>query len=234
MTKALITGAAGRVGRVLTRELEPDHDLLLGDIQPLDDPRFVPLDVTSADQVQAAVARAEAVIHLAIANRTPETETSSWAYAHAAIQVQVLGTHHVLRAAAEQGRKRVLYASSISAVQGYPAPCVGNGRVVFVVRPVPVGQPLQGVRQLVAQTLTLKELPLVKGGAVAQRELGKKVIAAQLDCLGQQGNAVRAHSVSRMPVCRALCQQLARRHRPRWRGHGGCGRWALRYCRAAR
>ena len=36
--KVLVTGAAGRLGRKLTRTLEASHDLLLGDEVRLDDP----------------------------------------------------------------------------------------------------------------------------------------------------------------------------------------------------
>jgi uronate dehydrogenase len=118
--RVLITGGAGRVGRVLTRALQDEHDLVLGDVQPLDDPRYVPLDVRDATQVREAVARCDAVIHLAIADRYAG-DTVSWEYAEAALQIQVVGTHHVLRAAVEAGNKRVLYASSLSAVWGYPA-----------------------------------------------------------------------------------------------------------------
>lgn len=116
----LIIGAGGRVGRILTRELGGEHDLLLGDVQPLDDPRFVPLDVLDFEQARQAVARADAVAHLAIADSVRRGGTGGVEYAQEQLQVQVTGTYNVLRAAAEEGRKRVAYASSISAVQGYP------------------------------------------------------------------------------------------------------------------
>ena len=116
----LITGAAGRVGRILTRELGDDHDLLLGDVRHLDDPRFIPLDVLDFEQAREAVARADVVAHLAIADSVSLGGTGGVEYAQAQLQVQVAGVYNVLRAAAEAGGKRVAYASSISAVQGYP------------------------------------------------------------------------------------------------------------------
>lgn len=116
----LIIGAAGRVGRVLTRELGDDHDLLLGDVRPVDDPRFIPLDVLDFAQARQAVARADAVAHLAIADSVSLGGTGDVRYAQEQLQVQVTGTYNVLRAAAKEGGKRVAYAGSISAVQGYP------------------------------------------------------------------------------------------------------------------
>jgi len=119
--KVLIAGAAGRLGRVLSRELPREHELMLGDVRPLDDPRFVPLDVTDVGQVRETVARCEAIIHLSIADAPSLGGTGSLRYAEAALRVHVAGAHNVLRAAADFGGKRVVYASSISAVQGYPA-----------------------------------------------------------------------------------------------------------------
>ena len=117
--RVLIVGAAGRLGRVLTAELGGEHDLLLGDVRPVDDPRYVPLDVRDASQVRAAVANADAVIHLAIVD-SENFGGDTLEYAQAALEVHVIGAHHVLRAAADLGRKRVLYASTVSAVAGYP------------------------------------------------------------------------------------------------------------------
>ncbi len=117
--RVLITGAAGRLGRVLTAELESEYRLLLGDVRPLADPHHVPLDVRDASQVRAAVANADAVVHLAIVD-SENFGGDNLGYAQAALEVHVIGTHHVLRAAADLGGKRVLYASSVSAVAGYP------------------------------------------------------------------------------------------------------------------
>ena len=63
--RVLVTGAAGFVGRHLTRALEGVHELRLGDVRPLDDPRWVPLDVTNPEQVREAMSGVEAVVHRA-------------------------------------------------------------------------------------------------------------------------------------------------------------------------
>ncbi|NUQ65155.1 MAG: NAD(P)-dependent oxidoreductase [Pirellulales bacterium] len=53
--KILITGAAGRLGPRLAKKLEADHDLVLGDLQTISDPRFVRMDVMDLEAVRAAM-----------------------------------------------------------------------------------------------------------------------------------------------------------------------------------
>jgi len=118
--KVLITGAAGRLGRTLTRALEASHDLLLGDVVHLDDPRFVPLDVTDLEAARAAARDCDAIAHLAILDWTGPAAGEAWRYAAPAVQVHALGTHNVLQAAWEAGARRVVYTSSVSAVDGIP------------------------------------------------------------------------------------------------------------------
>ena len=118
--KALITGAAGRLGRKLTRELEATHDLLLGDVVNVDDPRFVPLDVTDLDAVRAAAQQCNAIVHMAILDWPPCSAEEALRYAPAALQVHVVGTHNMLQAAWEAGVRQFVYISSVSAVDGIP------------------------------------------------------------------------------------------------------------------
>ncbi|HSS56802.1 MAG TPA: NAD-dependent epimerase/dehydratase family protein, partial [Solirubrobacteraceae bacterium] len=61
--KVLITGAAGRIGRVLTAGLT-DHELRLTDIAELDDPRFMRADLNDQAQVDGAIEGMDAVVHL--------------------------------------------------------------------------------------------------------------------------------------------------------------------------
>jgi len=118
--KVLITGAAGRLGRTLTRALETSHDLRLGDVAQLDDPRFVRLDVTDLEAARAAVRGCDAIAHLAILDWTGPAAGEAWRYAAPALQVHALGTYNVLQAAREAGVRRVVYTSSVSAVDGIP------------------------------------------------------------------------------------------------------------------
>jgi len=118
--RVLITGGGGRLGTVLARELGDTHELILGDVRPIDDPRYVPLNVRDVPRVREVVADCDAVIHLAIMDSLGIGPTGSLEYAQAAFDVHVTGTYNVLRAAFDAGAKRVLCASSVSAVAGYP------------------------------------------------------------------------------------------------------------------
>lgn len=124
--KILITGAAGRLGRQLTRHLEPDHELLLGDVTPLADPRFVPLDVRDAEAVRAAVHSCEAIIHLAILDWPPCSAEESLPYGVPALQVHVIGTQNLLHAAWEAKIRQFVHVSSVSVVDGLPPEVVVN------------------------------------------------------------------------------------------------------------
>lgn len=117
----LITGAAGNIGRRLTQALEHEHTLRLGDVQPVDDPRYVPLDVTRPEQVQAAIEGVEAVVHLAIAGGH-EGNYEDTAFNQLRFDVNVRGTHNVLEAARRAGVRRFVYTSSLMVVWGYPPP----------------------------------------------------------------------------------------------------------------
>lgn len=116
--RILITGAAGRLGRRLTPALEQDHELLLGDITPLDDPRFRPLDVRDPEAARQAVREAEAVIHMAILDWPVCGAEEALKYSSPALQVHVLGTHNMLQATWEGGVRQFVYISSVSAVDG--------------------------------------------------------------------------------------------------------------------
>lgn len=119
--RVLITGAAGYIGRRLVPALEREHELRLGDVARLDDPRFVPLDVTRPDQVQAAMRGVEAVVHLAIA-AGHEGEYEDDAFNQLRFDVNVRGTMNVLEAARRARVRRFVYTSSLMVVWGYPPP----------------------------------------------------------------------------------------------------------------
>jgi NAD(P)-dependent dehydrogenase (short-subunit alcohol dehydrogenase family) len=117
----LITGAAGYIGRRLTQTLEQEHDLVLGDVQALDDPRWRPLDVTQLDQAAAAARGAEAIVHLAIAGGH-EGDYEDDAFNQKRFDVNVKGTWNMLEAARRAGTRRFVFTSSLMVVWGYPPP----------------------------------------------------------------------------------------------------------------
>ncbi len=118
MSRVLITGAAGAVGRALVDELAAgDHDVIATDLHapdPLPEGiRFVPLDVRGHDPDRVIGAeRPEVVIHLA-SILSPTTRE----FAH---QVDVTGSQNVLDACIRHGVKRLVVTSS-GAAYGYHA-----------------------------------------------------------------------------------------------------------------
>lgn len=123
--KTLITGAAGRLGCKLTVALQDGHDLVLGDVTPLEDPRFAALDVTDLQAARAAAEGCEAIVHLAMADWASASTEDELRHGARALQVHAAGTCNMLRAGWEARVRRFVHISSVSAVEGLPAgtPC---------------------------------------------------------------------------------------------------------------
>jgi len=119
--KVLITGAAGRLGQRLAKRLEAGHDLVLGDLKPMSDPRFVRMDIMDLEAVRAAMQGCNAVVHMAILDWPDCSPREELRHGVASVQVHVAGLHNVLQAALEAGVRRFVYTSSVSAVDGLPA-----------------------------------------------------------------------------------------------------------------
>jgi nucleoside-diphosphate-sugar epimerase len=107
VTRVLITGAAGLIGRTLrTRLARPGRTLRLLDIAPqhAGPEEIVTADVTDPSALTRACTGVDAVVHLAgIANEAP------WADI---LRVNIDGTRAVLEAAQAAGIRRVVLASS--------------------------------------------------------------------------------------------------------------------------
>jgi len=119
--RVLITGAAGLIGRQVTRGLGSEHELRLGDLAPLADSRYVPLDVTQPASVAKAMQGIEAVVHLAIAPGH-EGDYEDDAFNQVRFDVNVRGVCNVMEAARRAGVRRIVHTSSIMVVWGYAAP----------------------------------------------------------------------------------------------------------------
>jgi uronate dehydrogenase len=114
--RLLITGAAGNMGRLLRPLLRRDDRILrLADIADIDDAQpgeeVVTVDVLDAEAVTKACQDVHAVLHLG--------GISTEAGFDDVLQVNVVGTHNVLRAAVDAGVTKVLLASSNHAVGFY-------------------------------------------------------------------------------------------------------------------
>jgi UDP-glucose 4-epimerase len=114
--KIVVTGAAGKVGRYVLDELNAaqtgSHEVIAADLtEPSGrDVQFIRADVTRLEECQRALDGAEAVIHLAAIpnplSHPPEV----------VMHVNVMGTYNVLEAAARAGVRRVVIASTDSAL----------------------------------------------------------------------------------------------------------------------
>lgn len=103
MSTVLLTGAAGKIGTAL-RERLPGLGWQLGGFDRVDVPGGMVGDVSSPTELDAAMAGADAVVHLAgIPTEAP------W---QAIREANLDGTLQVFEAARRQGVRRVVYASS--------------------------------------------------------------------------------------------------------------------------
>lgn len=113
----VLTGAAGRLGRVLRPRLLARYGRLISsDIvagEPLHaNERFVPCDLADRDSVDALVEGASAIIHLGgISNEAPFSDL---------MPANIEGTYNVFEAARRQGVARVIFASSNHVTGFYP------------------------------------------------------------------------------------------------------------------
>lgn len=117
--RVLVTGAVGYIGTFYARHARGRYDLLLSD-RDADDLGALAgcgdtaaADITDASAVRRLCAGVDTVVHLA-GDPSPEAAWDSL------LPANVIGTYHVLTAAKDAGCRRVVYASSIHAVTGYP------------------------------------------------------------------------------------------------------------------
>lgn len=111
----LITGAAGRIGTVVTKGLSNEgHQLILADLkEPENIPhacRFVKLNINEYDKLFKLCQQAHTIIHLAGHPNSREWEVIN--------EVNIKGTWCVFDAAINAGVQKIIYASSIH-VAGY-------------------------------------------------------------------------------------------------------------------
>jgi uronate dehydrogenase len=116
LTRLLVTGAAGNMGRLLRPLLRrDDRTLRLADLTELDDlaagEDSLVTDVTDPDAVRKACQDVDAILHLG--------GISTEAGYDDVVAVNVTGTRNVLQAAVEAGVSRVVLASSNHAVGFY-------------------------------------------------------------------------------------------------------------------
>ncbi len=119
MRKVLVTGAAGRIGSVFRVYAADRYDLRLADrrLEGLDAPpvgEVISLEIADLDACRAACAGVDSVLHLAA-----DPGTGSGFY-ESYLDNNVKGVYNIFEAAREAGCRRVVYASSVQAIEGYP------------------------------------------------------------------------------------------------------------------
>jgi NAD(P)-dependent dehydrogenase (short-subunit alcohol dehydrogenase family) len=121
--RVLVTGAAGRIGSFFAEHARDKYDLRLmirGDeeAEAIEKIRgfgeVVEADLGELDKLKTICQGIDTVVHLA-ADPSPSATFAD------VLEANIVGTYHVFVAAKSAGCRRVIYASSIHAVSGYPA-----------------------------------------------------------------------------------------------------------------
>ena len=116
--RVLVTGAAGRIGAAFVSAHAQHYQFRLADrVLPPGaehDPRWMRLDITDAVACEAACVDIDTVLHLAGDASTLADFQSSL------LDNNIVGTYNIFTAAAKQRCQRVIFASSIQTVAGYP------------------------------------------------------------------------------------------------------------------
>jgi uronate dehydrogenase len=120
--RILLTGAAGGIGRAFFDFARERYRFRLADrvyaaAGPSDDPshEVMPLDIADLDACQRACVDIDVVIHLA-ADANPAAD-----FYDSLLENNIKGTYNIFRAAKDQGCRRVILASSLWVVGGYPS-----------------------------------------------------------------------------------------------------------------
>ena len=115
-----MTGAGGRIGSYFAKHSHERYDLRLMVREASESPSLnnwgdvIVADLGDLDRMKEVCQGIDTVVHLA-ANPSPHATWDS------IVTNNITGTYHALVAAKAAGCRRVVYASSIHAVSGYPA-----------------------------------------------------------------------------------------------------------------
>jgi len=116
----LVTGAAGRIGSFFAENARDKYALRLmvrGDEEGIDAIRsygeVVEADLGDLDKLKEICAGVDTVVHMA----GDPGPSSLW---QSLLETNIIGTYNMFAAAKTAGVRRVIYASSIHAVSGYP------------------------------------------------------------------------------------------------------------------
>ena len=114
--KVLLTGAAGKIGSFFHNANADAYDFVLTDIAEPENTKGAPFtqaDLSDFDAIRSLFEGVDTVVHL---GADPNMD-ASW---ESLLPNNVIATYNVFEAAHQAGCRRVVYASSINAVLGYP------------------------------------------------------------------------------------------------------------------
>ena len=116
MQRVLLTGAAGRIGRMLRQGLTGRYPLLrLTDRFEMDPPgpgeEVVLANLENADEIDAAMEGIDTVVHMG-----GKAEEGTWEVVHTS---NILGAYNTFEAARKHGVKRFVFASSLHVIGYY-------------------------------------------------------------------------------------------------------------------
>ena len=116
--KVLLTGAAGRIGTAFLQQAGNRYHMRLADRKGDDlagsGHEVLVFDIADLDACQRACAGIDTVVHLAA---DPSGKADFYG---SLLDNNIKGTYNIFRAAKDQGCARVIYASSVQAVDAYP------------------------------------------------------------------------------------------------------------------
>lgn len=115
--RVLVTGAAGRIGTAFCKHYGDAYSLRLVDRRPVSDPgghEAYVADLVDLEAAQYACREIDTVIHLA-ADPSPRAT-----FYDTLLPLNIQMTYNLFHAAAEQGCRRMIFASSIHSVNAYP------------------------------------------------------------------------------------------------------------------
>ena len=114
--KILITGAAGRIGQLLVKNLADKHNLTLTDIdKPINTAGFPfkKANLEVFDSILELCKGQDMILHFGAS----PSKKAPW---EKVLPNNIIGTYNVFEAAFRSKCKRVIFASSVNAVNGYP------------------------------------------------------------------------------------------------------------------
>lgn len=114
--KVLITGAAGRIGSFITGQWVDRYDLVLTDVRAPKETFSFPfhqVNLSDFDAVRPLLTGVDTVVHL---GADPSME-ATW---DSLLPNNLIATYNVFESAHQAGARRVIFASSVNAVFGYP------------------------------------------------------------------------------------------------------------------